>query len=80
MALSTGLRQGEVLGLKWSDIDLDAGSLRVKRQRLWPECVHGCGNTPCGRKFAGYCPDRVNTQPDTGDVKSKPGRRPFPLP
>jgi integrase len=27
-----GLRQGEVLGLKWSDIDLDAGTLRVNRQ------------------------------------------------
>ena len=80
MALSTGLRQGEVLGLKWADLDLSAGTLRVKRQRLWPEWAHGCGDTPCGRKFAGYCPDRVNTQPETGDVKSKAGRRPFPLP
>lgn len=79
MALSTGLRQGEVLGLKWADFDLDAGTVRVKRQRLWPEYVHGCSE-PCGRKFAGYCPDRVNTQPETGDVKSKAGRRPFPLP
>jgi integrase len=80
MALSTGLRQGEVLGLKWADIDLAAGTLRVKRQRVWPEYIHGCGDTPCGRKFAGYCPDRVNTQPETADVKSKAGRRPFPLP
>jgi integrase len=29
-----GLRQGEALGLKWSDIDLDAGTLRVNRQLL----------------------------------------------
>jgi integrase len=27
-----GLRQGEALGLKWSDINLDAGTLRVNRQ------------------------------------------------
>jgi integrase len=31
VALALGLRQGEALGLKWSDIDLDAGSLRVRR-------------------------------------------------
>ena len=31
VALALGLRQGEALGLKWSDIDLDAGVLRVRR-------------------------------------------------
>ena len=28
-ALFTGLRQGEVLGLRWADVDLDQGQLRV---------------------------------------------------
>jgi len=32
LCLMVGLRQGEALGLKWSDIDLDAGTLRVNRQ------------------------------------------------
>src|SRR5215211_1762838 len=32
LCLMSGLRQGEALGLKWSDIDLDAGTLRVNRQ------------------------------------------------
>jgi integrase len=32
LALTTGLRIGELLGLKWSDIDLDARRLRVSRQ------------------------------------------------
>ena len=30
--LATGLRRGELLGLKWEDIDLEHGNLRVKRQ------------------------------------------------
>lgn len=32
LALTTGLRQGEILGLKWADIDLAAGILQVRRQ------------------------------------------------
>lgn len=30
--LATGLRRGELLGLKWSDVDLEPGVIRVKRQ------------------------------------------------
>lgn len=32
--LSTGLRRGELLGLKWSDIDLKKGIIRIQRQIL----------------------------------------------
>jgi integrase len=31
LALSTGMRRGELLGVQWGDIDLDAGTLRVER-------------------------------------------------
>ncbi len=31
LALSTGLRQGELLGLAWEDLDLRAGRVRVRR-------------------------------------------------
>lgn len=30
VALAVGLRQGETLGLAWSDLDLDGGTLRVR--------------------------------------------------
>jgi integrase len=29
LALGCGLRQGEILGLRWSDVDLDEGTIRV---------------------------------------------------
>lgn len=32
LALGTGLRQGEQLGLAWQDVDLDAGALHVRKE------------------------------------------------
>lgn len=32
LALSVGLRQGEVLGLRWEDVDLEKGSIAIRRQ------------------------------------------------
>jgi integrase len=33
LAVTAGLRVGELLGLKWEDVDLDTGTLRVRRTR-----------------------------------------------
>jgi integrase len=78
VALALGLRQGEALGLKWADIDLDGGFLVVRRSRHRPQYAHGCAE-PCGRK-AGYCPERRRTNPETANTKSRAGRRAVGLP
>lgn len=79
IALALGLRQGEALGLKWSDVDLDAGTLRVRRARQRPKYAHGCSGG-CGREHAGYCPSRIALRPATADTKSRAGRRGVGLP
>lgn len=79
IALALGLRQGEVLGLRWSDVDLDAGTLVVMRSRLRPKWRHGCV-VPCGRKHGGHCPHRVALRPETSKTKSRAGKRGIGLP
>ena len=32
MAVTAGLRRGELLGLRWEDADLERGTLQVRRQ------------------------------------------------
>jgi integrase len=80
LALALGLRQGEALGLRWSDVDLANGVLRVRRSRLRPKYEHGCLGRTCGKKHAGYCPERVPIRPATKDTKSRAGKRPIGLP
>jgi len=76
-----GLRQGEALGLRWSDLDTDAGTLTVARQlqrRLWE---HGCSEAePCGRKRGTDCPLRHGGGLVTCEPKSEASRRSIALP
>ncbi|MFJ8742404.1 tyrosine-type recombinase/integrase [Embleya sp. NPDC127516] len=78
VALALGLRQGEALGLQWTDVDLEAGYIRTRSNRLRPKYEHGCGDK-CGRK-PGYCPDRKQTRRETKGTKSRAGRRTIGLP
>jgi integrase len=34
LAIHTGTRQGELLALRWEDVDLDAGVLRVRGTKM----------------------------------------------
>ena len=79
VALALGLRQGEALALRWSDVDLQGGTLRVRATRLRPTYEHGCADT-CGRAIAGNCPQRRQTSPDVGETKSGAGNRRIGLP
>jgi integrase len=79
VALALGLRQGEALGLKWTDVDLKTGTLFVRRSRLRPRWRHGCSE-PCGRKFGGHCPQRQPLRAEAADTKSRAGRRRIGLP
>jgi integrase len=79
VALALGLRQGEALGLHWEDVDLDAGYVPIRKNRLRPKYAHGCADTPCGRK-AGYCPRKQQTRREHKSTKSRAGRRTIGLP
>jgi integrase len=77
-----GLRQGEVLGLRWPDIDLNAGELTVRRSLGWLCWQHGCvdrGVPECGRRAAN-CPRRHSGGAHLGQPKSAAGRRTIALP
>ena len=78
IALALGLRQGEALALRWSDVDLDRGLLWVRKSRRRPIYQHGCDGT-CG-KFPGLCPQRIVINGELGDTKSRAGRRVVGLP
>ena len=50
-----GLRRGEAIGLAWTDVDLDAGQLTVRRQRVqvgWDVIEDGPKSTAGGRTIA----------------------------
>jgi integrase len=49
LALTTSMRKGEILGLMWSDMDWEKGSLRVERQ-LQPVSYGGSALTPTKTK------------------------------
>lgn len=62
--LLSGQRQGEILGASLDDLDLEQGLYAVnwKLEALTRE--HGCGDVPCGKKRAAYCPQARWVVPD----------------
>lgn len=60
MAVTTGLRQGELLAIRWADVDLDAGMLRVSRQ-LGRDGTYSAPKTIRGRRSVDLMPVTVAT-------------------
>jgi integrase len=61
LAATTGMRRGELLGLRWKDIDLDAGVVRVAqaRVRAGNRVVAGEPKTARGRRTLALDPTTV---------------------
>jgi integrase len=60
LAITTGLRRGELLGLRWDDADLERGTLRVGRALVREGGRHTLGETKIRRSRR-----RVNLTPRT---------------
>ncbi|NAZ14817.1 hypothetical protein GT020_01865 [Glutamicibacter soli] len=61
--LMLGLRQGEALGLAWSDIDFETSRIKISRELYTLPWNHGCtqqgsGVPSCGFNAAWRCPER----------------------
>lgn len=79
VALALGLRQGEALGLHWTDLDLDTATLTVRRKIQRLSWQHGCAGR-CGRTRGADCPHRYGGGLVTNSPKSRAGRRTIALP
>jgi integrase len=63
LAITTGLRRGELLGLRWDDVDLECGTLRVERALVREGGRHTVGETKTkrGRRQVNLTPRTVST-------------------
>lgn len=82
LALALGLRQGERMALGWDCVDLEAGTLEVKRSAFQFAWEHGCpeSDKACRVKPGHRCPKRAGGGMIFGDPKSDAGHRSLALP
>lgn len=77
-----GIREGECLGLRWDDVDLDAGIIHIRHTLTWKKWEHGCEalyGEHCGKKKSNMCPTRTGGGWELGDPKTEAGKRDLPI-
>lgn len=80
VAVAVGLRQGEALGLQWSDVDFESGTLAVVRSLSRRPWKHGCKTEArCSAKKPQFCPDAVGGGLVAAKLKTRAGRRTLAL-
>ena len=74
LALSTGMRLGELLGLKWEDVDFEAGAVHVRRglYRVRGRWVEGEPKSAAGRRKVILPPLALSVLKDAGAVLVDP--------
>jgi len=81
LAISLGLRRGEVLGLAWADVDVDAGRLDVRHQLERRRWRHGCADPlACTADKPAQCPQPMGGGLMLTELKTKQSRRSLPIP
>ena len=80
IAISLGLRRGEVLGLSWPDVDLDAGRINIRHQLEQRKWEHGCADPDRCVERAAFCPERIGGGLVLAELKTRQSRRTLPLP
>lgn len=73
LGLSTGLRSGEAMALRWEDIDFDRAVAELSWSITEAPFQHGCGRS-CGKTRAGNCPRRILEISDSLEAISLVGR------
>lgn len=77
IALFTGMRQGEILGLTWDCINLNSGMIRINKQLLRSRDGSGAyfGSPKNGKERVVYAPitiiDRLKRRKELWDIKKK---------
>lgn len=59
LALATGMRRGELCGLAWQDVDLSAGTVRIRRNLVKTGATWTAKSTKSGRERAVVLPERT---------------------
>ena len=69
LALATGARRGELLALRWKDLDLDAGTIKIERSL---EQIHGAlrFKAPKQRTVGARSACRLGSSPNSAPIGS----------